>query len=76
MTSLHRRLPERFVLLNGCFNFRNLRPGWPLNCSARRGRRSPTATAGLTAKALFGPARKAPAGAGPADRLAAFLGAV
>ncbi len=27
MISLHRRLPERFVLLNGCFNFRNLDPG-------------------------------------------------
>ena len=27
MTSLDRRVPERFVLLDGCFNFRDLDPG-------------------------------------------------
>ena len=34
----------------------------------------PDAYRGPDGQALFGPAREAPAGAGPADQLAAFLG--
>jgi hypothetical protein len=47
---------------------------WPPGRSAGRGWRSPAHAAGLTAKALFGPAREVPAGAGPAGQIAAFLG--
>lgn len=62
MTSLDRRVLERFVLLDGCFNF--LDRVRLVITDAYRGR---------DAKALFGRACEAPAGAGLAGQLAAFL---
>jgi hypothetical protein len=47
---------------------------WSPGRSAGRGWRSPAPAAGLTAKAVFGPAREVPARAGPAGQVAAFLG--
>jgi hypothetical protein len=70
MTLFDRRVAERFVLLDGCFNFRDLDRG--LLSQARLA--NTDAYRGPGGQVLFGPARDTPAGVGPADQLAAFLG--
>jgi hypothetical protein len=56
---------ERFVRLDGCFNFRD-----QVRLVITDAYRGPDG------QALFGPAREAPAGAGVAGQLAALLGRV
>ncbi len=66
MTSLDRRVPERFVLLDGCFNFRDLDPGLAAGLLSQAKLAITVGYRGLDGQALFGPAREAPAAAGPA----------
>jgi hypothetical protein len=70
--SLHRALQGTLAILT---RVRPRDPDGPTPCASWEARLAITdAYPGPDGQALFGPAREAPAGAGPAGQLAAFLG--